>query len=365
MGNLNLYAPVGKTGYGVAGYNILNALKERDWDVSLFMHGNNVERNDPKELSVIKEALEQAVLFDNDAPCLNIWHQFDLSHRIGQGKYVAFPFFELDTFNEREKHHLGCPDKLCGTSEWAVKVLESQVPNRGDVYTVPLGIDTSIFNPNYSRKENENTVFLNCGKWEIRKGHDFLINLFHEAFTVDDKVELWMLPHNPFLTMEDIAGWENMYLDTPMGRAGKVKIFGWQKDHSDVANVMAGADCGIFPSRAEGWNLELLEMMAMGKQIIATNYSAHTEFCNTDNSMLVDIDGLELAFDGKWFFEQGNWAEIEDAQLEKIVEYLQIVHEKCQRPGLFVNDPGIETGREYTWDNTAKKLEIVLDISQN
>ena len=50
------------------------------------------------------------------------------------------------------------------------------------------------------------------------------------------------------------------------------------------------ADCGLFPARAEGWNLELLEMMACGKQVIATNYSAHTEFCTKENSILIESD---------------------------------------------------------------------------
>ena len=64
---------------------------------------------------------------------------------------------------------------------------------------------------------------------------------------------------------------------------------------------MSKVDVGIFPSRAEGWNLEILELMSCGKHIITTNYSAHTEFCNKENALLVDIDELETAYDGKWF----------------------------------------------------------------
>ena len=66
---------------------------------------------------------------------------------------------------------------------------------------------------------------------------------------------------------------------------------------------MAQTDCGIFPSRAEGWNLELLEMLACIKSVITTHYSAHTEFCDDVNSDLVEIKETELAYDGKWFQE--------------------------------------------------------------
>ena len=61
---------------------------------------------------------------------------------------------------------------------------------------------------------------------------------------------------------------------------------------------MAGADCGVFLSRAEGWNLGLLEMMAMGKPVITTNYSGHTEFATPANALLVEVPEVEPAKDG-------------------------------------------------------------------
>ena len=39
---------------------------------------------------------------------------------------------------------------------------------------------------------------------------------------------------------------------------------------------MAEAHCGVFPARSEGWNLGLVEMLSMGRHVIATDYSAHT-----------------------------------------------------------------------------------------
>ncbi len=364
---LNLFTPVGKVGYGVAGYNIFRILIERDWDVCLFTHGPPTERaGNQQEINIITAAVNRGRMFHYDAPCINIWHQHDLSHKIGNGPYIAFPFFELDTFDETEKHHLGFPDKICVASEWAKHiVLENGISRAEDIYVVPLGVDNRIFNPTYSvTTDSSPTVFLNCGKWEIRKGHDFIIDLFHTAFREDDNVELWMLPFNPFLDGGDQNNWENMYLDTTMGKAGKIKIFGWQDNHIDVAKIMYRASCGLFPSRAEGWNLELLEMMAIGKPVIVTNYSAHTEFCSEHNSLLIDIDKLVPAYDGKWFFEQGNWADIDVPQLRQACEYMRQVHAKVQSDEECINTGGIETGRKFSWDNTVDKIEkMLLDIS--
>ena len=87
-----------------------------------------------------------------------------------------------------------------------------------------------------------------------------------------------------------------------------------------VYNIMSQVDCGVFPSRGEGWNLELLEMMSAGKHVVATDYSAHTEFCTKENSGLVSISDVEPAFDGKWFFGQGNWAKISAHENESLHE---------------------------------------------
>ena len=74
----------------------------------------------------------------------------------------------------------------------------------------------------------------------------------------------------------------------------------------DVAALMASADCGVFPSRAEGWNLEALEMLSMGKPVIATSCTAHNEYLTRDNARLIKIDGFEpavangVALPGQW-----------------------------------------------------------------
>merc|ERR1712167_234812 len=99
-------------------------------------------------------------------------------------------------------------------------VVEQQVPgSRVDV--APLGVDPSIFKC-ADKEPNDKTIFLNVGKWEIRKGHDILCDAFNEAFKEDDNVELWMMNHNPFLDEAQEAEWHNLYLQSGLG--SKIKI---------------------------------------------------------------------------------------------------------------------------------------------
>jgi len=159
---------------------------------------------------------------------------------------------------------------------------------------------------------------------------------------------------NPFLSAEESKKWADLYKRSRLG--DKIRLIPRQQSQKDVYNIMKQTDCGVFPSRAEGWNLELLEMMSCGKHVIATDYSAHTEFCNEENCRLINIDKLESAYDGKWFFNQGQWGSLGDKQRASIVKNFQGVHELKKGGGLGVNTAGIETARKYSWENTANRV---------
>ena len=130
----------------------------------------------------------------------------------------------------------------------------------------------------------------------------------------------------------------------------------------DVYNIMRQTDCGVFPARAEGWNLELLEMLACGKSVIATNYSAHTEFCNSDNAMLIDPDGLEQAEDGVFFSgDHGEWASLGEGSKEQLINHMRTFHNTKQTKHE-LNSAGISTANRYTWQNSTKEMLNGLSV---
>jgi glycosyltransferase involved in cell wall biosynthesis len=263
---------------------------------------------------------------------------------VGCGKHVGFPIFELDTFNELETHHLKSVDELFVCSDWAKSVTKHlNVPT----HVVPLGVDGSVFPPHEDPKGDDKTIFFNCGKWEVRKGHDILIEAFKGVAKNHENVELWMMCENPFNSPDEEHKWANLY------NHPKVKLIPRAETQAEVYNIMCKTDCGVFPSRGEGWNLELLEMMSIGKHVIATNYSAHTEFCTQENCDLVTITDKEPAFDGKWFFGQGNWAKIEETQMLQLQQHMEAFHESDPPLREQVNHAGVETALKLSWENTA------------
>lgn len=354
---LIVQSPLFFTGYGNAGWGISYELRNFI-DVVFYPIYSAQDRNNPKygshlendEKLWLKERLQTK--FGKNDKCLKIWHQFDLAQRIGTGEYIAYPFFELDTFNKNEINHLHVPDKLIVSSQWAKNILEEN-NIKSDISIVHLGVDTKMFDyaKNPTKNDDDPYVFMNIGKWEVRKGHDILPKIFAETFTEDDNVELWIAASSALscFTQEEIEQWHNYYYSSKL--KNKIKIIPRLDTQEELASVMSRADCGIFPSRAEGWNLDMLEMMALNKAIITTNYSAHTEFCNKNNSFLVDLTEKEPAYDGKWFFSQGNWGKIGKKQEEEFSDLMR----HCYENKIRTNPEALKTAQSLSWANSAKQ----------
>lgn len=358
---INLMCPINSLGYGYTGLNILKSLNKLNIEVALFPIGG-VQVTSKEDEAVLKECLTNAAYFDEKAPCIKIWHQHDMAQFVGKGAHIGFPIFELDRFNRLERHHLKSVDRLMVCSNWAKDVVKD---NLGESYesrtdVVPLGVDTSLFQPALSDSKQKDTIFFNCGKWEVRKGHDILIDVFTKAFTKDDDVQLWVMSENPFCTEQEKNEWERLYTKTEHYKNGKIKLIPRVQSHQQVYNIMKEVDCGVFPSRAEGWNLEALEILACGKKLIITNYSAHTEFCTSKNSYLVNVKNKELAFDNKWFFGQGSWASLDTENYQYIIDSMKLVHSAKKSACLMLNQEGVKTANNFTWENSARKILDVI-----
>jgi len=349
---INIISPINQLGYGITGLNLAKALRQIT-KVSLWTIGSPQVTNQI-DSDLVSSMLNNSLRPDFSAPCIRIWHQHDMSQFVGNGLKIGFPIFELDAFTDIEKHHLGHVDKIFVCSQWAKDVVLKEISTKEEnVHVIPLGVDSTIFQA--QSRDVAKTVFFNCGKWEVRKGHDVLVDVFNKAFKDDDDVELWMMCDNPFYSPDEQKEWENLYTTSKLG--SKIRIINRVNTQKEVYNIMSSSDCGVFPSRAEGWNLELLEMMSCGKHVIATDYSAHTEFCTKENSLLVTIEEKEVAFDGKWFTgNSGEWAKLGDNQIDQIVMHMRKIHEQKQSGKLSINDGGITTAAKFNWEHSAAKV---------
>lgn len=365
---MNVAAPLNSLGYGVVGLNTVLALEATGAEPALWpIGGVDVDQG---HVEALRRMVGRQAAYNPRAPSLRIFHQFDLAQHVGKGPHCGMPIFELNRFKPNEVHHLKAQDFVFANSHWAGEVLvENGVP-RERIQYAPLGVDTSVFRPATEPREGF-TQFINIGKWEYRKGHDVLLEAFNKAFEPGDNVNLLMHCHNPCLPGEDgqryNADWERAYKSCRL--AEKVTLTGGRfPTQAAVAMLMRTSDCGVFPSRAEGWGLESAEMLAMGKHVILTDYSAHTEYADETNAHLIRVDQLEDAHDGYWFRaddpswqgKPGRWARMSQDQVDQLVEHMRRIHKLKQAGELNPNLAGVESMKRFTWANTAAEILAVL-----
>ena len=341
---LNINAPINTTSYGYVSSYFMSHLKKLGWDIRHLGIGPNSPDDVTAELlrGISNE-------FHYDAPCLKIWHQNQLCGFTGSPK-IGFPIFELEDFSKEELHSLNYPDLLFVCSNWAKDVL-SKYNIRSEV--VPLGYDPNIFKVSNMPKKST-TVFANFGKWEIRKGHDILIRAFEAAFTPKDDVLLVMCPTNQFLPRQKAEEWENLYTKGKMGN--QVQLIPRVMNQKEVYNIMEQVDCGVFPARAEGWNLEGLELLATGRYCIMTNCTGHTEFVDKDVMLINMPEKLEIAYDGVFFDGTRHWRSFGKDQFDQLVHYLRDFH--INRP--IIPNSSFTRVKKFTWDNSALTLSDKL-----
>ena len=340
-----------RTGYGVAGSHLLAALQRREVPVTLFPLG----AVDPSltENPRLGEAMARQDRYRGDLPSVRISQAFDLAQHVGRGPRVAFPIFELDTFTARELHHLRQQDGVLVCTEWARQVCHQNGLTDVPIDVVPLGVDRSVFNPQVTPARRwPDTVFLQVGKLEARKGQLELLRAFEAAFTPKDQVRLVLACGNPFIPRETLDAQLRPFRQSPM--AARITLITSElATLRDVAALMAGADCGVFPVRAEGWNLEALEMLSMGKAVIATHCTAHTAYLSPANARLIQVDQLEVAHGGR---APGRWAAWGPSQHEQLVTQLRAVHAARREGALPVNQEGIATAERHQWEDAADAL---------
>lgn len=358
MPNYNLVATVNQLGYGVVGSGLLRGLSELGYEVALWPLGPC--ESGQEDAVLINKAIGRAAFYDADAPCLRLYHPFDMALFAGRGPRLGYTFFETTTLRSMEFHQLRSLDKVFVPSRWARDILERNGIPASSILVAPPGVDTRVFDSRLTKTvaPHKSTTILNVGKWEYRKGHDFVLKAFERAFREDDDVHLIMACYNPL----KVPGFDGPAVSEQFARlyrssslASKMTIIdGRLRTQQEVASLMAAADIGFFPSRAEGWNLPAAEMAAMGKQLVLTDYSAHTEFAHDACACLIDIDSYEKAYDGAFFHgDVGEWAHLGEKQLTQAADILRDLHERKQTGNLLpLSTQSFVT--KYTWKNTAR-----------
>jgi glycosyltransferase involved in cell wall biosynthesis len=346
--NLSGYITTG-TSYGLVTLNFLRSLT--DLGINVATHG--VSQEDYKEFTpYVRNSALKAKDFDFRAPSLRIAHQFDMATGIGQGIRFGYTFFEVNNLTDLEYNHLKSLDQPIVPSKWASDIcFDSGLSPE----VCPPGYNEDVFKPmDYIPQK---CIFLSVGKWEVRKQQDQIVRAFGKAFGNNDNVALWMSCDNRFIK-EFVAEKKRAYKNF---LGDRLHLIDYLPTQNDLARVMQMSYCFVAPSLAEGWNLPLLESMGCGKFNIATNYSAHTEFCDAQSTILIEPTGLVPAVDNMWFKEgsetnNGEWCSYNE---DDLVEAMKIAYQQYQ-DGVILNNEALKNAQKFTWLKSAQTMKDII-----
>ncbi len=188
-----------------------------------------------------------------------------------------------------------------------------------------------------------------------RKGPAELIRAFDEAFSARDDIALIIktFPSNN----NEIPGLLNVRTEN----SPEIELINESDISEDkLIGLYLNSDAYISPSKAEGFNLPVLEGMRLGIPVVATAWSGQMDFANDENARLLDF---ELVPATSHLDNPGSyWAQpkVPDlvSALREIYEAKVEGKENTQLKKRI--DNARATAESYTWENSAKELIDIL-----
>jgi glycosyltransferase involved in cell wall biosynthesis len=154
----------------------------------------------------------------------------------------------------------------------------------------PLGLDhLRLPSSPPLRPASRPFMFLHVSSGLARKGIEELFAAYVAAFSRRDNVELLVktiYKHETSVLERYYAQWVEGRDDAPVVRI----IFDDRLDQGEIAYLYALADAVVLPTRGEGFGYPAAEGFLYGVPVIVTAWSGQMDFCNEENSYLVDYD---------------------------------------------------------------------------
>jgi glycosyltransferase involved in cell wall biosynthesis len=222
-----------------------------------------------------------------------------------------------------------------------------------NVHVVPNGYDPKIFNPEVEpyNYDIDNFVFLHLGVMQRRKGTNLLIEAFIEEFDEDEAT----LVIKSFTEDADEKGVSFFRKNIIMIRENVPA--------EKMGSFYRGADAFVLPTRAEGFGMPILEAMACKLPVIVTNYSGHLDFCNNENSFLIECNN----YDTQIFSEKEDFVSASTKALgaqpnkEHLKFLMRYVYEhRNEKPVEDKIKKAYEIAKHYTWENIGNYMRYLL-----
>lgn len=305
-------APINQLSFGNVTYNLLRQLWRKGVDVMWFPLGGNAnfesfDKIDKNFGAWLQDSAKNAInKIEPNTPSLKLWHLNGSQSRIGSKQFL-YTFYELDQPTPEEINLAKFQTKTFFSSNYAA---ESFKKHGVDAGVVPVGFDEDFHKTGKQYLDPNIVHFGLMGKFEKRKHTEKIIKLWLAKYGNDNKYQLSVCVTNPFFKEDEMKAILVNCLDGK--RYTNINFLPYLRTNSEVNDFLNAIDIDLTGlSGAEGWNLPSFNASCLGKWSIVLNATSHKDWANESNCILVEPNGLEECYDGKFFqkgsaFNQGN-----------------------------------------------------------
>lgn len=233
-------------------------------------------------------------------------------------------------------------DVLFAGSTWNAERLKEAGCKRVDVLI--QGVDCERFKPIPNPTSGKHFVVFSGGKFEFRKGQDYVIRAMQLFMKFRKDVKLLTSWHNPW--PQSVQSMQNSWLidmQNPLEGIPADRVIQCPPTPNEkLPDVYALADIGVFPNRCEaGTNLVMCEFMACGKPVIATYATGQIDALTWPAYLLTNGD-----------YDHAGWFNPPVADIIAALE-----HAYHHRDELPIRGQGCrKLAERLSWDDCARKI---------
>ncbi len=245
---------------------------------------------------------------------------------------IAFWLWELEDFPDEWTPYFACLDEIWAPSAFTCEAIKKKtsLPVKCMPYYLEAKVQEKRTRQDFGLPEDRFLFLMMYDSYSCaeRKNPAAVMQAFRQAFDKTNEQTGLVIKMN-HATKE-----EESYIRTIMEGYKNIYLIREILDKNAVNNLIQCADVIVSLHRAEGFGLVLAEAMLLGTPVIATNWSANTEFMNEETACMVDYQFLTLEKELPPFHAGCRWA---DPNIHQAAAYMKKLYEDKE----FYNDLSI------------------------
>ncbi len=262
-------------------------------------------------------------------PKLNIFHSIpDIQHRflnknLSKLPSLQFAIYEATTPPKHWNNILNKNAAILTPSNFCLNLFKQLLPNK-QIFLLPHPIPTPITNESQPHLKQQlkdikanRLTFTFIGTFKQRKGIHELLHAWFQSQNKNSQTLLFLKTDSLSQANSTINELKQKYNNNPNIHVD-TQIYSRQQ----LDELYQYSDYIILPTKGEGFCLPALEALYHNKKLIITDYSGQQDFCNKENSILLQPESFQFQknIDNYPQFNNQYWPVISPEQIAQIIK---------------------------------------------